>query len=289
MRLRADGLDTRLLDAVEEGAGLGPLRGEAAMHGGIMAGELQGHEIGVAAQNATSAAEGRRGGSGRRAFSAPNRARPVGGVDDLDLGALAKGAHAARDRLLQGFGRGGLRLAGLAVRQNGHAFNISASSPRSRAGESTGTGGFVSPVPGPYSSGRATCAVFSPQRGGGLEIGRMRRDHHAGGRVEIEGASRDEIGLGMRLIVRAISAPSTVSQEKRLWRGEIDHDRDIAVRYRREAKLGCSRACLGGTSGQASSLCRCGSAPRGPRPESPRSPKRGMRSRFSPCSTSRST
>ena len=66
---RADRLDARLLDCIVDGARRLAVRREAAMDGGVVAGEPKRHGIGVAAQDRHVLERQRRGGSGRRALS----------------------------------------------------------------------------------------------------------------------------------------------------------------------------------------------------------------------------
>ena len=117
---RADGLDARLLDGVEHGAGGLVLRGELAVHARVVTGELEGERIRMAAHDGGFPGRQLAGGLGQarlRAFARADEAGPLGGVGDFEFLQARQGAHAAGDcaleRLLRGFGfRAGLTIAG---------------------------------------------------------------------------------------------------------------------------------------------------------------------------------
>jgi hypothetical protein len=75
-----------------------------------------------------------------------------------------------------------------------------------------------------------------PERGGGLEIVRMRGDHHAVGGREIERLRCRQIDARLRLEVPGDLGPEDRVPWQLVAAGDVDHQRDVAVRHRREAK-----------------------------------------------------
>ena len=112
---RAERLDPRLLDGVEDGAGVLALGRWARWTDGSWQARRSAIESPMPRVMATSRAVSLRGGSGRRALW-PDEQRPVGGEADLEVGLAGNRAHAAGDRPLERLGRGFLAL-GAAVWQ----------------------------------------------------------------------------------------------------------------------------------------------------------------------------
>ena len=101
---RADGLDARLLDGVEQRPRRLVRRRQPAMHGVIVAGEAQRHRIGEAAQDRRLARVGlaRRLRQARLGAVRPGDQRGlVGREDDLQLGMPGHGARAGGDGALE--------------------------------------------------------------------------------------------------------------------------------------------------------------------------------------------
>ena len=120
---RPDGLDAHLLDGLEDRAGRLGLRQEAAVGGGIVAGEFQRHGIGMAAHDgglARAELAGRLGQARLGALAVADDAGLVGRVGDFEAGRAGHGAHAGGDRPLEGLLRGLGGRAGLAVRKEAH-------------------------------------------------------------------------------------------------------------------------------------------------------------------------
>ncbi len=115
---RADRLDARLLDCIVDGARRLAVRREAAVDGGVMAGEPERHRIGVAAQDRHILERHAARRLGQAGLVAHERG-PVGRKGDLEIGLPRDRAHAAGDRALQRLGRRFLLIPGLAVR-DGH-------------------------------------------------------------------------------------------------------------------------------------------------------------------------
>ena len=114
----ADRLDPRLLDGVEHRARLLSARSQAAMHGRIMAGELERDRIGMAAHDRgiLPAELARRL---RQPHLLAGEPRPLGGKRDLEVRLPGDRAQATRDRALERLGRAFLRR-GLALGVRGH-------------------------------------------------------------------------------------------------------------------------------------------------------------------------
>ena len=111
---RADRLDARLLDRVEQRARRLVLRGEPAMHRFVMAGEPQRHGIGEAAQDRrlARARPARRLGQARLgALGAASQRGLVGGESDFEFRVARHRARAGGDGPLERL-IGRLRLAG---------------------------------------------------------------------------------------------------------------------------------------------------------------------------------
>ncbi len=108
---RADRLAARLLDGVEDGARLPPLRREAAMHLAVVAGEAQRHGVADAARDRRVLRR-----QPARRLRQPHllrqQQRPVGGERHVEVALAGDRAHAARDGPLERLGR---RLALLAI------------------------------------------------------------------------------------------------------------------------------------------------------------------------------
>ena len=111
---RPDRLDPRLFDGVEHGAGGPALGREAAVDGGVVTGEAQGHRVGVPADHGdiVRVELARRLGQARLAA---HQRRPVGGEGDLEVAVLRDRAHAGGDRALERLSRRALLVSGLAV------------------------------------------------------------------------------------------------------------------------------------------------------------------------------
>ena len=62
-----------------------------------------------------------------------------------------------------------------------------------------------------------------PERGGGGKIVGMRRHHHAGFRLEIEGLGRSEIDARLRLIVAGDFSPQNGVPRKPIAPSKVDH------------------------------------------------------------------
>ena len=125
--------------------------------------------------------------------------------------------------------------------------NWSARSLRLVAAMSTGTVGSVSPVPGPCSFGRATCAVMSPRRRRGGEVVGVRRDHHAFAGLVVERLGRGEIDARLRLVVA----------------GDLGAEDRVPGKIVARARGRPSARCCRSTPARAGSLCSRGSARRG--------------------------
>ena len=115
---RADRLDARLLDRVEQRPRRRIVRRVATVDRVVVAGQAQRHRIGEAAQDRRFARIGlaRRLGQARpRALGAADQGGLVGGEGDLQIGTARHRARARGDRALERLG-GRVRLArGLAI------------------------------------------------------------------------------------------------------------------------------------------------------------------------------
>ena len=107
----ADGFHPRLLNRIEDRAGLLPLGHEALVHICVMAGHAQGHGIRMAAHDGRLARGELARGLGQARLGAITRAREggsLGGEGHLEVAVLGHGPQAARhgpfERLLRGFG-----------------------------------------------------------------------------------------------------------------------------------------------------------------------------------------
>jgi hypothetical protein len=111
---RADRLDAGLLDGIEHGAGGLALGSEPPVHRRVVAGEAQGHGIGMAAHDCdvVTVELARRLGQARLVG---REHRPVRREADLEVGLPCDRPQAARDRALQRLRRGFSLVAGLAV------------------------------------------------------------------------------------------------------------------------------------------------------------------------------
>jgi hypothetical protein len=116
---RADGLDAGLLHRVEHGPGRLPLGGEPPVQGGIVAGQPQGHGIGVAPQDRHVLQGQPPGRLGQAGLVLAHEGRAVGREGHLQVGLAGDGLHGAGDGALQRLRRRFLLVARLAVR-DGH-------------------------------------------------------------------------------------------------------------------------------------------------------------------------
>jgi uncharacterized protein YndB with AHSA1/START domain len=87
----------------------------------------------------------------------------------------------------------------------------------------------------PVQPSHVTGAQAAGRRSG--EIGRMRRDHHAGLWRQAEGGNGTDIDLRLRLVVAGDFAAEDRVPNETIAAGEIDLQRDIAVRDRRQQKF----------------------------------------------------
>ena len=120
----ADRLDARLLDRLEHRPRLLPDRLQAAVHGGIVAGELERDGIGVAAHDRGLALAELARRLRQPHLVARDQARAFGGEGDLQLAVARDGAQAAAERALERLG-GGFLGRGLGFAVGRHAFGRS--------------------------------------------------------------------------------------------------------------------------------------------------------------------
>ena len=175
------------------------------MHRRVVAGELERHRIGMAAQHRHVLRRRLARRLGKARLLGAEKRRLVGGVDDLDFGPACASArmHPATACLRA---RSGLPSPGRACgwRQWSCLQYISQMLDVAR-GNIDRHGGFCFPGPGAVLAGTRHMRGPQPAFRCRREIGGMRRDHHAGRRLEIEGARGSKIRLAGSACSRARS------------------------------------------------------------------------------------